>query len=98
MRADNVGDYPWLLNTVLTLLRGYARSVDAGEGAPTRERLVGALQDGGIDAVMFSNEASLPYLTKVEPITTACMARIIAETDTHAAEYPVVTTRTYSHP
>ncbi len=38
-----------------------------------------ALQAGGVDAVMFSNEASLPYLTKVEPITTACMARIIAE-------------------
>jgi hypothetical protein len=38
-----------------------------------------ALQEGGVDAVMFSNEASLPYLTKVEPITTACMARIIAE-------------------
>ncbi|GIK37767.1 MAG: sgc region protein SgcQ [Chloroflexota bacterium] len=38
-----------------------------------------ALQEGGVDAVMFSNEASLPYLTKVEPITTACMARVIAE-------------------
>ncbi len=38
-----------------------------------------ALQDGGVDAVMFSNESSLPYLTKVEPITTATMARIIAE-------------------
>jgi uncharacterized protein len=38
-----------------------------------------ALQTGGVDAVMFSNEASLPYLTKVEPITLACMARIIAE-------------------
>lgn len=38
-----------------------------------------ALQEGGVDAVMFSNEASLPYLTKIEPITTACMARIIAE-------------------
>lgn len=37
------------------------------------------LQTGGVDAVMFSNESSLPYLTKVEPITTACMARIIAE-------------------
>jgi membrane complex biogenesis BtpA family protein len=37
------------------------------------------LQEGGVDAVMFSNEASLPYLTKVEPITTACMARVIAE-------------------
>ena len=36
-----------------------------------------ALQDGGVDAVMFSNEASIPYLTKVEPITTVAMARII---------------------
>ena len=38
-----------------------------------------ALQDGGVDAVMFSNEASLPYLTKVETITTASMARVIGE-------------------
>lgn len=38
-----------------------------------------ALQEGGVDAVMFSNEASLPYLTRVEPITTTCMARVIGE-------------------
>jgi membrane complex biogenesis BtpA family protein len=38
-----------------------------------------ALQAGGIDAVMFSNEFSLPYLTKVETITVACMASVIAE-------------------
>jgi len=38
-----------------------------------------ALQDGGVDGVMFSNEASLPYLTKVEPITYVCMARVIGE-------------------
>jgi membrane complex biogenesis BtpA family protein len=38
-----------------------------------------ALQDGGVDAVMFSNEYSLPYLLKVEPITTVTMARIIGE-------------------
>lgn len=38
-----------------------------------------ALQEGGVDAVMFSNEASLPYLTQVEPITSACMAAVIAE-------------------
>lgn len=38
-----------------------------------------ALQDGGVDAVMFSNEHSLPYLTKVDPITTVSMARIITE-------------------
>lgn len=38
-----------------------------------------ALQNGGVDGVMFSNEASLPYLTKVEPITTATMARVVGE-------------------
>jgi membrane complex biogenesis BtpA family protein len=38
-----------------------------------------ALQSGGVDAVMFSNERSLPYMTKVDPITTICMARVIAE-------------------
>jgi len=38
-----------------------------------------ALQNGGVDAIMFSNEFSLPYLTKVEPITIACMASIIGQ-------------------
>jgi membrane complex biogenesis BtpA family protein len=38
-----------------------------------------ALQQGGVDAVMFSNEFSLPYLTRVETITTASMASVIAE-------------------
>ena len=38
-----------------------------------------ALQEGGVDAVMFSNEFSLPYLTKVETVTTVCMARVIGE-------------------
>ncbi len=38
-----------------------------------------ALQDGGVDAVMFSNEFSLPYLTRVKPQTTAAMARVIGE-------------------
>lgn len=38
-----------------------------------------SLQDGGVDAVMFSNEFSLPYLTKVKTVTTAAMARVIGE-------------------
>jgi len=38
-----------------------------------------ALQNGGVDAVMFSNEFSLPYLTKVKPETTAAMARIVGQ-------------------
>jgi membrane complex biogenesis BtpA family protein len=38
-----------------------------------------ALQNGGVDAVMFSNEFSLPYLTNVDTVTVAAMARIIGE-------------------
>jgi membrane complex biogenesis BtpA family protein len=38
-----------------------------------------ALQEGGVDGLMFSNEASLPYLTKVEPVTYVTMARVIGE-------------------
>lgn len=38
-----------------------------------------ALQEGGVDAILFSNEFSLPYLTKVDTITVASMARVIAE-------------------
>ena len=37
------------------------------------------LQEGGVDAVMFSNEFSLPYLTKVKTQTTAAMARVIGQ-------------------
>ena len=43
-----------------------------------REDLL-ALQEGGVDAVMFSNEFSLPYLTDVRTVTVACMGRIIGE-------------------
>lgn len=42
-------------------------------------RELDALQSGGVDAVMFSNEFSLPYLTRSEPITAICMARVIGE-------------------
>lgn len=38
-----------------------------------------ALQEGGVDAVMFSNEFSLPYLTSVRTETVAAMARVIGE-------------------
>lgn len=38
-----------------------------------------SLQDGGVDAILFSNEFSLPYLTKVETITVASMAAVIGE-------------------
>jgi len=38
-----------------------------------------ALQNGGVDAVMFSNEFSLPYQTRVETVTVASMARVVGE-------------------
>jgi membrane complex biogenesis BtpA family protein len=38
-----------------------------------------ALQAGGVDGVLFSNESSLPYLTKVEPITPITMGWLIGE-------------------
>lgn len=38
-----------------------------------------ALQEGGVDAIMFSNEFSLPYLTKVRTETVACMASVIGQ-------------------
>lgn len=37
------------------------------------------LQEGGVDAVMISNEFSLPYLTRTEPITAISMARVIGD-------------------
>ncbi|MCL2856110.1 MAG: BtpA/SgcQ family protein [Oscillospiraceae bacterium] len=38
-----------------------------------------ALQEGGVDSVMFSNEFSLPYLTDVKTETVAAMARVIGQ-------------------
>lgn len=37
------------------------------------------LLNGGVDAVMFSNEFSRPYLTKTKSVTTAAMAAVISE-------------------
>lgn len=38
-----------------------------------------ALQKGGVDGVLFSNEFSMPYVTRVATVTVACMARIIGQ-------------------
>lgn len=38
-----------------------------------------ALQAGGVDGIMISNEFSLPYLTKTEPLTAIAMARVVTE-------------------
>lgn len=54
---------------------------DGGMGAVVADARANlrALQAGGVDGVMFSNEFSLPYLTKVGSVTVASMARVIAE-------------------
>ncbi|MBP5349021.1 MAG: BtpA/SgcQ family protein [Clostridia bacterium] len=46
-----------------------------------------ALQRGGVDAIMFSNEYSLPYLTDVRVETVAAMGRIVGEL-MHEIEVP----------
>ena len=46
MRDDNVGDYPWLLECVTTLLGAYAASADRGEPATSRSRVLSALLQG----------------------------------------------------
>ncbi len=38
-----------------------------------------ALQDGGVDGVLFSNEFSLPYQQKIDYVGPAAMARVIGE-------------------
>ena len=46
MRADNVSDYPWLFYSVLTLMRTYARMIEAGAEAGARDSIVEALLNG----------------------------------------------------
>ncbi len=41
MRSDNIGDYPWLLNSVVTLMRAYAQPDELGDVA--HEEIVEAL-------------------------------------------------------
>ncbi|GAB4532159.1 MAG: BtpA family protein SgcQ [Anaerolineae bacterium] len=58
---------------------GYDKNGSMKEVIEWARRDLNALQSGGVDAVMFSNEFSLPYLTRVHTVTVACMARIIGE-------------------
>lgn len=57
----------------------YDRSAGMQGIVDAAKRELEALQAGGVDAIMISNEFSLPYLTTVESITTAAMARVIGE-------------------
>lgn len=52
-------------------------SMEQVVGSAKRE--LNALQDGGVDGILFANEFSLPYEKNVSYVTVAAMARIIGE-------------------
>ena len=58
---------------------GYSPSSGMQAAVDWARKDLQALQLGGVDAVMFSNEFSMPYLTQVHAVTVAAMARIIGE-------------------
>jgi len=57
----------------------YGRGGSMQEVLSWARRDLHALQQGGVDALIFSNEFSLPYQRKVSPVTVAAMGRIIGE-------------------
>lgn len=58
MRNDNLGDYPWLLNSVLTLMRDYAllRDTGADDDAHRADIVVGLLQGLAADPWAFAGK------------------------------------------
>lgn len=58
---------------------GYDKTVGMKKVIEAAYQDLKALQEGGVDGIMFSNEFSLPYLTKVHTETVASMARVIGE-------------------
>lgn len=58
---------------------GFDRQGGMGRVVARAAQDIAALEAGGVDAIMISNEFSLPYLTKTEPITAIAMARVIGE-------------------
>jgi len=57
----------------------YDKTTGMKEDIDWARKDLNALQKGGVDGVMFSNEFSMPYLTQVPTVTVACMARVIGE-------------------
>lgn len=58
---------------------GYQRAGGVDRVVDLAAREIENLQAGGVDGILISNEFSMPYLTKVEPITYVTMARIIGQ-------------------
>ncbi len=55
----------------------YQSSTDIQQAAQFLMRDIEALQDGGIDGIMLSNEGSLPWVLNPEPVTAVAMAALI---------------------
>jgi membrane complex biogenesis BtpA family protein len=58
-----------------------AKGIDGNVEAVVQD--VEALQDGGVDAIMFGNEGDRPYLTKATPESLAAMAVVISKVLPH---------------
>ena len=56
----------------------FSRGTDMQQIADLAKRDLEALQRGGVDGVLISNEFSLPYQRKVDTVTTAAMAFVLA--------------------
>jgi len=63
MRADNVGDYPWLLNSVLTLLRAYAEvtTSDSDSVVPDSTRYAAGRSRNEIVSALLQGLAADPW-------------------------------------
>lgn len=90
MRRDNVGDYPWLLRSVGTLLKEWVRSREADEPAERRAGVVGALLQGlAADPWAFTGkvpDALSAYVgehAEVRALLTAHSANLVAELEAH---------------
>lgn len=58
---------------------GYDTAAGVEKILRSAEHDLEALQEGGVDAVMFCNENDRPYVFKVDPVVPATMARVIGE-------------------
>jgi len=58
---------------------GFDKSVGMQGIIAHARKEIAALQEGGVDGILISNEFSLPYLTHTDPITAISMARVVGE-------------------
>lgn len=65
----------------------YLASTDVRQAAQLLLRDIEALQEGGVDGIMLSNEGSQPWMTNPEPVTAVAMAALIGQVR-HAIHIP----------